>query len=114
MTYKMYAIPNCNTVKNARSFLEKKKIDYMFVDFKKTKPTPAEIKKWKQAFGELPVNKQGLTYRKYKEQFEALSESEKIKFLTEQPSMIKRPIIEKNDQVVVFGFDEKKYKELFS
>lgn len=111
MICKLYGIPNCNTVKNARDFLEKKKIQYEFSDFKKTKPTATEIKKWKDAFGDLPVNKQGLTYRKYKEQYELLSVAEKIKFLCDQPSMIKRPILEIDGKVLAFGFNITTYEQ---
>ncbi len=111
MNCKLYGIPNCNTVKKARDFLDKKKIQYEFSDFKKTKPTVSEIKKWKEAFGELPVNKQGLTYRKYKEQYEELTANDKIKFLCDQPSMIKRPILEIDGNILAFGFDITKYEQ---
>jgi arsenate reductase len=105
----MYAIPNCDTVKKARAFLDKKKIAYNFVDFKKVKPTVEQIKRWAEFFGELPVNKKGITYRKFKDEFEALSISLKIKFLIENNSMIKRPILEKNDSPISIGFDEEVY-----
>lgn len=111
MICKLYGIPNCNTVKNARDFLEKKKIAYDFSDFKKSKPTATDIKKWKETFGDLPVNKQGQTYRKYKEQYEALSAAEKIKFICDQPSLIKRPILEINGKIMAFGFDIKTYEQ---
>jgi hypothetical protein len=62
--------------------------------------------------GELPANKKGLTYKKYKDEYEALSESKKIAFLIDNTSMIKRPILEKNDQTVAMGFDEEQYKKL--
>lgn len=107
--YKMYAIPNCDTVKKARAFLDKEKNQYEFVDFKKIPPTKTLIKDWKAFFGELPVNKKGTTYKKYKDEFEKLSESGKVDFLIEQSSMIKRPIIENDGKVVAIGFDEEQY-----
>lgn len=110
--FKMYAIPNCDTVKKARTFLEKKKVDYEFIDFKKTPPTGAQIKRWAEFFGELPVNKKGPTYRKNKDQYESLTEASKIKFLCENTSMIKRPVLEKNDKTIAMGFDEEMYKGL--
>ena len=109
MNCKLYGIPNCNTVKKARDFLGKKKIQYEFSDFKKTKPTVSEIKKWKEAFGELPVNKQGLTYRKYKEQYEELATNDKIKFLCDQPSMIKRPVLDLGGGKLLVGFKPDAY-----
>lgn len=108
----MYAIVNCDTVKKARAFLENKKIDYKFIDFKKVPPSALEIKRWAAFFGELPVNKKGITYKKYKDHYESLSATQKIKFLCENTSMIKRPVLEKNDKTIAMGFDEAIYKEL--
>lgn len=109
---KLFGIPNCDTVKKARTFLEKKKIDFDFIDFKKSAPKPEDIKRWQEAFGGLPVNKSGLTYKKHKDEFEALSDKAKIDFICSNSSMIKRPILEKNGKVLAFGFDEEKYKAI--
>jgi arsenate reductase len=109
---KMYAIANCDTVKKARKFLDDKKMNYEFIYFKKQKPTVDEINRWAKFFGELPVNKKGLTYKKVKEEYEPLSDKEKVKFIIENTSMIKRPILEKNEKVLAFGFEESEYKKL--
>ena len=108
----MYAIPNCETVKKARAFLDKKKIVYEFVDFKKVKPTAEQVKRWGEFLGDLPANKKGLTYRKFKEEYETLTPASKIKFLCENSSMIKRPVLEKNAQTIAMGFDEDIYKAI--
>lgn len=105
----MYAIANCDTVKKARAFLEKNNVDYRFVDFKKSPPTPEQIKRWAEHFGELPVNKKGTTYKKYKDGYETLSTAEKIKFLIENTSMIKRPVLEKDKNTIAIGFDVDHY-----
>lgn len=112
MKYKMYGIPNCDTVKKARQALEKKKIAYDFVDFKKTPPTIEDLKRWEKVFGELPANKKGPTFRKIKEAFEAASPKEQINLLLENTSAIKRPILENGSKVVCFGYDEEAYKNL--
>lgn len=112
MTIKMYAIANCDTVKKARASLEKRKIEYEFIDFKKTPPTTDLIKRWQEFFGDIPVNKKGITYKKYKDEFEALDSKGEIDFLIKNNSMIKRPILEKNDQTFAVGFDEKIYESL--
>ena len=109
---KMYGIPNCDTVKKARTSLEKRKIDFEFVDFKKSPPTKELILKWKESFGEWPVNKKGPTFRKHAEVFESASESEKIKLLIEFSSMIKRPILEVNPKKTLFGFEADLYLQL--
>ena len=108
----MFAIPNCDTVKKARNFLEKNKIDYEFIDFKKSPPTRAQIKAWSDYFGELPINKKGMTYRKYKDNYEALSIPEKIDFIIANTSLIKRPILVQNGKTIALGFNEEQYKEL--
>lgn len=108
----MYAIANCDTVKKARKYLEDKKIDYTFVDFKKIAPTKEQIKRWADFFGELPANKKGTTYRKFKDEYEALSDSKKIDFLIANSSMIKRPVLEKNNKTLFLGFEEEGYKGL--
>jgi arsenate reductase (glutaredoxin) len=112
MKYKMYGIPNCDTVKKARAFLEKKKIDYDFIDFKKKPPTADDLKRWEKVFGELPANKKGPTFRKIKDAFEAANAAGQVKLLLENSSAIKRPILEMGSKVVCFGFDEDKYRNL--
>lgn len=106
----LYGIPNCDTVKKARTFLENKGFEYVFVDFKKSAPTLELIDSWSKVFGGLPVNTKGTTYKKYKDEFESLSESKKREFLIKNSSMIKRPILQDNKKVLSFGFDESDYK----
>lgn len=110
----MFAIPNCDTVKKARNFLEKNKINYEFIDFKKSAPTKIQIKAWSDYLGELPINKKGLTYRKYKEDYEALSMPEKIDFIIAHTSLIKRPILVHNGKTMAVGFNEEQYKDLIT
>ncbi len=110
--YKVYGIPNCNTVKKALTHLEEKGIEFEFINFKKQPPTKNLIKDWKAAFGDWPVNKKGPTYRKIKEEFEAANAAEKTTLLIETTSAIKRPIVTKNDEVLVFGYDAEKYDKI--
>lgn len=108
----MYAIPNCDTVKKARAYLDKKNVQFEFVDFKKLAPVADQINRWSEFYDELPVNKKGTTYKKFKDEFEGLALSAKIKFLAENSSMIKRPILEKNGKTIAIGFDEEMYGAL--
>ena len=108
--YKMFAIANCDTVKKARQFLEQHKITYEFIDFKKYTPTDNDIKRWEKAFGSLPVNTKGPTFRKIKNEFEQASHSDKIKIIQSNTSCIKRPILEKNNEQILFGFNEEQYR----
>jgi len=110
--YKVYGIPNCNTVKNACKYLEDKKIPFKFVDFKKYTPTENDLKQWSEKFGGLPVNKSGLTYRKHKEVYEKLTDEAKVKFIQQNTSMIKRPILTDKTQILAFGFSEDSYGDV--
>lgn len=110
--YKLFGIPNCDTVKKARIFLEKKGLPVNFIDFKKSPPTKLDIERWKSAFGDYPINTKGATYKKHKEEFEALPDKAKSTFLSEHSSMIKRPILENEGVVLSFGFDEETYKSV--
>lgn len=110
--YKLFGISNCDTVKKARNFLDKKNILLEFVDFKKYQPSTEDIQRWSMVFGGLPVNTKGITYKKHKTEFEKLTLKAQIQFIQKNTSMIKRPILEKNNQVLAFGFDEQSYLEV--
>ena len=58
------------------------------------------------------INKYVITYKKYKDEYEILTAAQKIKFLINNTSMIKRPVLEKNDKTIAIGFDEDLYKGL--
>lgn len=111
-SFKMYGIPNCDTVKKAQKALEKKKISYEFLDFKKSPPTADDLKRWEKAFGELPANKKGPTFRKIKDEFDAATPKQQLDLLIENTSAIKRPILEAGSKVVCFGYDEDLYAKL--
>ena len=110
--YRVYGIPNCNTVKKALTHLDEAKKKYEFINFKKQAPTKVELKIWKDAFGDWPVNKKGPTYRKIKEEFEAATAAGKYKLLMETTSAIKRPIVMKKDSVKTFGYAEDEFNKL--
>lgn len=110
--YKIFGIPNCNTVKKALNALEARNKPYTFVNFKKDPPTKDQIKVWKEAFGAWPANTKGPTFRKIKEDFETATPAKKSQILIDNSSAIKRPILMKGSKVVAFGFDEEVYSKL--
>lgn len=110
--YKIYGIPNCNTVKKALDHLDSSQVPYEFVNFKRQAPTKTQIQDWKKAFGDWPVNKRGPTYRKIKEEFEAANAADKKELLVNTTSAIKRPILEKNGKTLCFGYNEEEYTNL--
>ncbi|MAZ49643.1 MAG: arsenate reductase [Halobacteriovoraceae bacterium] len=108
----MFGINNCNTVKKAINHLDNSGLKYEFINFKKTPPTKDQLKTWKDAFEDWPVNKKGPTYRKIKEDFEAATAAKKYQILMETTSAIKRPILMKGAKVIHFGYDEEAYGKL--
>ena len=110
--YILFGIPNCDTVKKARTYLEERGVEFEFVDFKKDPPQKELIKYWTEVFKGLPVNKKGLTYKKFASSFEKLSNEAKIDFLIKNPSMIKRPILQKENKVLYFGFESQEFDKL--
>lgn len=109
--YVVYGIKNCNSVKKVLDALTKKKVDFEFYDFKKQAPSSVMIKRWKKSFPDIYVNTKGMTYRKHKDTYESLSAPEKERFLIENSSMLKRPIIETSrGRVVSIGVDLEHFK----
>ena len=103
---RVFGIPNCGSVKKARVLLEERGIDYEFVDFKKSPPSTALIESWVEQAGiETVLNKRGTTWRKLDEAQKAQTETAQlIALMAEQPSLIKRPVIEASAALII-GFD---------
>jgi arsenate reductase (glutaredoxin) len=97
MTLHLYGIPNCDTVKKARVWLDAQGRDYTFHDYKKEGADPERIAGWIATAGlDLVVNRKGTTFRKLPDADKARTESAATApaLLAEQPSIIKRPIVE--------------------
>lgn len=115
MKVEIFGIPNCGSVKKARTFFEEKGIDYQFHDYKKEGIDEEHLKKWCAEFGwEKVLNKKGLTWRGLDEPVkqEVDNESAAIKLMIANTSTIKRPVIQ-CDMANTIGFDEENYKNLF-
>ena len=111
---RVYGIKNCDTVKKALRWLDDHQQDYEFVDFKKKSPSSSELKTWKKAYGDWPVNKKGRTFKTIKEDFEAADEQGKVALMQEKTSAIKRPIVMSGNDVLTFGFSEEEFEEKLS
>ncbi len=96
MTIIVYGIPNCDTVKKARSWLDANGLVYAFHDYKKSGADADRIKAWCQVFGwEAVLNRAGTTFRRLPEPNKVgLDETKAIALMLVQPSMIKRPVVE--------------------
>ena len=110
----VYGIKNCDTVKKACEWLNKNNITYQFHDFRKDGLTQAKIKQWSgQVEWAALLNRRGTTWRNLTDKEKNnINKTYAIKLMAEQPTLIKRPVIEHNKQVLV-GFSEDIYKQTF-
>jgi arsenate reductase len=114
---RLYGIPNCDTVKKARSWLASHNIEFEFHDFKKQGLNPELAQRWlQQAPWEQLINRKGTTWR-------SLAEEKKIsisnndaaqQLMLDNTSVIKRPLLEQDGKLLHIGFDEASYNKLFN
>ena len=108
MAITLYGIPNCDTVKKARAWLTGQGVAYGFHDFKKAGVPGERLDRWMAVLGpERLVNRQGTTWRKLDPaaQARAGDAAGARSLMLEQPSVIKRPVVEWDDDAVTAGFD---------
>ena len=106
---KLYGIKNCDTVKKARKWLDENGVDYQFHDFKKDGLDDPLLSSWEKAVGwEALINRRGTTWRKLPEEVrDTISAQTAHAIMLENPSIIKRPVVESGNEVRVgFNADE--------
>jgi Spx/MgsR family transcriptional regulator len=104
----LYGIPNCDTVKRARAWLDEHGVAYRFHDFKKDGVPEAELDRWLQSPGwEALVNRRGVTWRRLDETERAavVDAASARAALIAHPSLIKRPVVQWHRAAVTTGFD---------
>ncbi len=96
MTVTFYGIPNCDTVKKARVWLEGKGLAYTFHDYKKLGADAARIARWvEQAGWEVVLNRSGTTFKKLPDaEKQGLDAQKAVALMAANPSCIKRPVLE--------------------
>lgn len=107
MTITLYGIPNCDTVKKARTWLESRAIPYAFHDYKKAGADAGKLAEWCAAAGwDKVLNRAGTTFRKLPDADKAdLDQTKAIAVMLANPACIKRPILEHPGGLLV-GFKE--------
>ena len=99
-------IKNCNKIRDTKNWLDEKGVEYEFVDVKKEPLSLEEIKELEYKVGlDVLVNKKGTTYRRLGLKDKEISTEEMLELLEQNQSMIKRPVLIKNEAVLV-GYDE--------
>jgi arsenate reductase len=110
----LFGIPNCDTVKKARRWLEKHHADFQFHDFRRDGLTEKQINSWlRNVELDVLLNKRSRTWRELSERDKTnVTKSKAIKLMVKQPGLVKRPVLVKGKEVIV-GFDPKQYQSLF-
>ena len=110
MPITIYGIKNCDTMKKARAWLDKRGVDYTFHDYKAEGIDKAHLEKWaKDAGWETLLNRAGTTFRKLPDADKTnLTEKKALALMLAQPSMIKRPVLEAGKKLL-FGFKPETY-----
>ena len=108
----VYGIPNCDTVKKARTWLTEHGVDFTFHDFKKQGVPTDLLPRWLAAVGwELLVNRKGTTWRKLDDTTRnaVVDDASASVLMLAQPSVIKRPVVVWADGGVSVGFSPESF-----
>jgi Spx/MgsR family transcriptional regulator len=108
----IYGIKNCDTMKKARAWLDKKGVAYDFHDYKARGVDKAKLEDWaKKAGWETLLNRAGTTFKKLPDKDKAnVGEKKAIALMLTQPSMIKRPVLELSGGRLLVGFKPEQYE----
>jgi len=111
MPITIYGIKNCDTMKKARTWLEKHGVDYDFHDYMAAGIERGRLEGWSNKVGwETLLNRAGTTFRKLADKDkEGLTEKRALALMLAQPSMIKRPVVELGRGKLLVGFKPEEY-----
>ena len=111
----IYGIPNCDTMKKARAWLNEHNIAYDFHDYKKVGLDEALLRGWVKELGwETLLNTRGMMWRKVPQDIkDTIDEESAIALMLETPSMIKRPVLDTGNTRHI-GFKPEQYEQLFT
>jgi arsenate reductase len=112
----LYGIPNCDTVKKARTWLDARGVPFDFHDFKKAGLSASLVKAW---LADVPLdallNRRGTTWRGLPDEAKAAAETVEgaIALMVDKPSVVKRPVVVIDGHVKSLGFSAEQYEALF-
>ena len=107
---KMYGIKNCDTMKKAMNWLTENGVAYEFIDYKKDGVVETLLADWNQRAGwETLLNTRGMMWRRLSdEERNAVDEAKALSLMTDYPTLIKRPVLDTGETLLV-GFDADRY-----
>ena len=116
MPVTIYGIKNCDTMKKARAWLDKHGVEYAFHDYKTAGMEREKLERWSKKVGwETLLNRSGTTFRKLSEKDKnSLDSRRAMSLMLEQPSIIKRPVLELGGGKLLVGFRPEAYGEAFA
>lgn len=115
MTITLYGIPNCDTVKKARTWLDANGSAYVFHDFRKNGITRELIAGWlRDVSWDVLLNRKGTTWRKLADEQKAgvVDAASATELMLASPSVIKRPVLSIDGKSTV-GFSDTQYQQIF-
>jgi Spx/MgsR family transcriptional regulator len=115
MTVKIYGLEKCSTCQKARTWLDRHKVVYEFVDYREHRVEPTMLKAWAGAVDgwEKLVNRTGMTWRNLPPARKTPgSDPEWLLLIKEYPDLVRRPVLVQGDQISL-GFTDKKFREMF-
>ena len=109
----LYGISNCDTIKKARSWLTQHQIEFSFHDYRKQGLDPALLKHWVEELGwETLLNRRGTTWRQLTSEVQSsIDEASAIDIMLDNPAIIKRPLLVKDEKRYV-GFSDDTYSQI--
>ena len=111
----IYGIPNCDTVKKAQTWLKNNSIDFEFHDYKKRGIDAKKLSEWLEVYDITKlINRAGSTWRQLtdEQKAEISDNSSAIELMMAKPSIIKRPLVEKDGKAVVLGFNIAEFEKI--
>jgi arsenate reductase (glutaredoxin) len=115
MALKLYGLRKCTTCQKAVDWLDERKIAHSFSDVRENPITEDQVAAWSKALGgwEKMINRAGYTWRGLpSEKTTDLTEAKAMALAVENPSLIRRPLIEHRDGSVTVGFSKKIQEQL--
>ena len=110
----VYGIPNCDTVRKARKWLEQHEIEYAFIDLREQGVDAGTVDNWLDELGwEAVVNRRSTTWKQLDSAArEAMDRDAAQRCILEHPTLVKRPVLDTGHDRHL-GFSEKQYQEIF-